>query len=143
MEALYVVLGAVLGFVGSIVGSIVVSRRELTRQHRVLMYRELLPAVTTQVPTWKFELRRAREWYDIHDDPGAVAQVAKPLYDAVDVLERAGVVAGGPDVEYVKAIRLVMDRMLGTKDNERLTTLTDELEQRCAEFDKFLRDKIR
>jgi len=39
---LLLLLGAVVGSAGSIIGSIIVGRRELTRQARIRIYRELL-----------------------------------------------------------------------------------------------------
>jgi hypothetical protein len=42
---LLVILGSVLGALGSVAGSVAVHRRELTRQNRLRLYGELLPAV--------------------------------------------------------------------------------------------------
>lgn len=43
MDVLLLLLGTVIGSVGSVAGSVIVGRRELTRNARIRIYRDLLP----------------------------------------------------------------------------------------------------
>jgi hypothetical protein len=142
-QVLLVVLGSVLGALGSIAGSVAVHRRELTRQYRLRLYGDLLPAIRSE------GLKAVGE---LEENPNPPPPPLSGLLEATYQLQHDAAITGRREHELAAKVRsraVDAERLLqtigtnATWDPSRYIDALMEIVGATYPLEAYLRNKIK